>query len=259
MRSLLALSPGDIHLWLSSYEEITDEGLLASYRELLVANEKAQEKRFHFLNDRRRYLVTRAMVRIVLSRYALIDPAAWVFSVGAYGRPEIANPEAENELSFNISHTHGLIVLGVTRRRALGVDVENLLMRQVSIDIAEHFFSREEVAALALTPVHQQQDRFFEYWTFKEAYIKARSMGLYLPLDKFSFRYPNEAAVDIAIHPELEDPASRWRFWQFRMSSRFLIAVCAERVGALPCSVTIRKIVPAVEEEVMNLTATRSS
>ena len=206
MHSLLALPHGDIHLWLSFYNEITDERLLTHYRELLVEEEREREQRFYFSRDRHRYLVTRAMVRTVLSRYALIGPASWLFSVGAYGRPEIANVESRSQcLSFNISHTQDLIVLGVTKRRALGVDVENVLEHEVAIDIADHFFSREEVAALALVPVHQRKHRFFEYWTFKEAYIKARGMGLSLPLDKFSFHYPEEATVDIAIHPELGD------------------------------------------------------
>jgi 4'-phosphopantetheinyl transferase len=260
MDSLLALPPRDIHLWLSFYNEITDKGLLGHYRELLVAEEKEQEQRFHFSRDRHRYLVTRAMVRTVLSRYTLTDPASWLFSVGAYGRPEIANVESRSETpSFNISHTQGLIVLGVAKRRAIGVDVENVLEREVSIDIADQFFSREEVAALAQVPTHQKKYRFFEYWTFKEAYIKARGMGLSLPLDKFSFRYPQEATVDIAIHPELEDASSRWQLWQFKPNPRFLIAVCAERIGALPCSVTVRKIVPAVQDEVLNLIPTRNS
>jgi len=204
--------------------------------------------------------LSRAMVRTVLSRYVLIDPAAWIFSVNAYGRPQIANAESGNEcLSFNISHTKGLIVLGVTKCRALGVDVEKFSAREITIDIADHFFSQEEVAALALVPEHQKKYRFLEYWTFKEAYAKARGLGLSLPFNKFSFRYPEDATVDIVIHPELGDIPSRWQFWQFRPNSEYLIAVCAERVGAPPCNVTVRRIVPAVEDEVLNLIPTRNS
>src|SRR5205823_5574435 len=117
-----------------------------------------------------------------------------------YGRPETANSEASN-LSFNISHTHSLIVLGVTRGRALGVDVENFRAREVSIDVADRYFAPQEVAVLNASPQHEQQYRFFEYWTFKESYIKARGMGLSLPLDKFSFHYPDDGAVGIDIDP----------------------------------------------------------
>jgi 4'-phosphopantetheinyl transferase len=247
---IIPLTPAEIHVWLVFYDEITDERLHAAYRELLNAAEKEQEPRFYFAMDRRRYLITRALVRTVLSRYISIHPKEWFFSTNAYGRPEIVNAEARDAcLSFNISHTHSLIVLGVTRRRALGVDVENVRAREVSIDIADRYFAPQEVAALTAVPPHQQHYRFFEYWTFKEAYIKARGMGLSLPLDKFSFHYPDDHAVEIAIHPELADDAARWQFWQFRPASEYLVAICAERFGAQSPRLIVRQAIPMLSEQ----------
>src|SRR5216684_5650635 len=124
-KSLLALTSDEIHLWFADYEAISEERLHAAYRELLAPAERAQEPRFYFAKDRRRYLVTRALVRTVLSRYLAVDPQAWSFSENAYGRPQAANDEARAaSLTFNISHTHSLIVLGVSKGRELGVDVE---------------------------------------------------------------------------------------------------------------------------------------
>lgn len=243
----IPLSPAEIHLWIACYEDIADERLHRAYRELLDGAERAQEPRFYFPRDRRRYLVTRALVRTVLSRYVSVDPAEWVFSTNAYGRPHIINAEARDAgLTFNLSHTQNMIVVGVSSGRALGVDVENFRARAVSMDIASHYFAPQEVATLSAAPVDQQQYRFFEYWTFKEAYIKARGMGLSLPLDKFSFHYPNERAVRIAIDPDLADDPARWQFWQFRPSQDYLLAVCAERVEA--SSVVVRQIVPMSSE-----------
>jgi 4'-phosphopantetheinyl transferase len=139
------------------------------------------------------------------------------------------------------------------------VDVENVLAREVSIDIADRFFAPTEVAALAAVPQHQQQDRFFEYWTFKESYIKARGMGLSLPLDKFSFRYRTDRTVDIAIHPDLADDSTRWQFWQFRPSPEYLLAVCAERIGAQSPSLTVRQIIPMVSEKTLDPKFLRTS
>ena len=250
MSASIPLTPAEIHVWLASYDEITDERLHAAYRELLDAAEKEQEPRFYFARDRRRYLVTRALVRTVLSRYVSMHPTEWIFSTNAYGRPGIVNVQARDAgLSFNISHTHSLIVLGVTRQRALGVDVENIRAREVSIEIADRYFAPQEVAALTATPLHQQQYRFFEYWTFKESYIKARGMGLSLPLDKFSFRYPDDHAVEIAIDPELADNSGCWHFWQFRPTSEYVVAICAERLVAQAPSLIVRQAVPMVSEK----------
>jgi 4'-phosphopantetheinyl transferase len=248
---IIPLTSAEIHVWLASYDELAEERLHSAYRELLDEAERKQEPRFYFARDRRRYLVTRALVRTVLSRYAEVNPREWVFSTNAYGRPEIVNAQGRDAgLSFNISHTHSLIVLGVTRHRALGVDVENVRAREVSIDIADHYFAPQEVAALRAVPSHEQQYRFFEYWTFKESYIKARGMGLSLPLDKFGFHYPHDRAVGIAIHPELADDAARWQFWQFRPTPEYLVAICAERLGAQsPTRLIVRQAVPMVSEE----------
>jgi 4'-phosphopantetheinyl transferase len=238
----------EIHLWLASYGDIAGEALLTAYRRLLNEAEKAQEPRFYFARDRLRYLVTRALVRTVLTRYLpSVRPEEWVFSTNAYGRPQIVNPEARG-LSFNLSHTHSMIVLGVTRGRALGVDVENVVSREVSIDVAAHFFAPREVADLARVPASRQQYRFFEYWTFKESYIKARGMGLSLPLDKFGFHFPDADAVGLEIDPALHDDPARWQFWQFRPSPEYLVAVCAERLDSEP-AVIVRKMVPMLEEE----------
>lgn len=243
----LPLSPDEIHVWLAYYDEI-EESLHAAYRTLLSAAEKEQEPRFHFARDRCRYLVTRALVRTVLSRYVPVDPKEWMFSTNAYGRPAIMNVEGR-DLSFNLSHTHSLIVLGVTRGRALGVDVENFRAREAAIGVADHYFAKAEVAALAAAPSQDRQYRFFEYWTFKESYIKARGMGLSLPLDKFSFHYPDDRAVEIAIDAGLADDPARWQFWQFQPAPEYLVAICAERAGARSPSVIVRQAVPMMSEK----------
>jgi 4'-phosphopantetheinyl transferase len=249
--SSLALAPGEIHLWLAHYDETADGPLHARYRRLLDAEEARQHPRFYFARDRCRYLVTRALVRTVLSRYLPVSAEDWSFSTNAYGRPQIANESvADTDLSFNISHTHSLIVLAVTRGGSVGVDVENCAARKAPIDIADHYFAPEEVAALAAVPESQKQYRFYEYWTFKEAYIKARGMGLSLPLDKFSFHFPRDDSVHLEIHPELGDDPARWRLWQFRPKPEYLVALCTERMAA-PSSVTLRQIVPMVGERAL--------
>jgi 4'-phosphopantetheinyl transferase len=249
MNRIISLTAAEIHLWLAFYDEINEEPLLSAYRDLLEDAEKKQEPRFYFAKDRRRYLVTRALVRTVLSRYAPIQPREWVFSANAYGRPDIVNVQAKDScLSFNISHTHSLIVLGVTKGRALGVDVENFRARAAAIEIADHYFAPLEVAALAAVQRQQQQYRFFEYWTFKESYIKARGMGLSLPLDKFSFHYPDEQTVEIAIDPELADDPGRWQFWQLQPRPEYLVAICAERTCLGSPSLIVRETVPMLSE-----------
>lgn len=244
-----AVSRQGIDIWLAFYDEMEDVHQLTAMRALLNEDERVQEAKFYFADDRKRYLVTRALVRTVLSRYVDMAPADWAFSVNQYGRPAIASgtPGAHG-IGFNVSHTRGLIALGVARERTLGIDIENLFARQGSPHVADRFFSPIEVEMLASVPASLRHDRFFEYWTFKEAYIKARGMGLSLPLDRFSFHFAGEREVRLSIEPDLADDPNRWTFWQYRPTSDYLLALCAERLHGAPPTITLRKIVPTEGE-----------
>lgn len=254
---MCSLSTGEVHLWLAYYDEIADARLHERYRNLLSQEERQQQARFHFVADRLGYLVTRALVRTVLSRYVDLDATCWRFSKNAYGRPDVVNPEAHN-LSFNLSHTRHLIVLAVSRDRIVGVDVENIALKETPLALADRFFSFEEAAALARLPADLQQYRFFEYWTCKEAYIKARGMGLSIPLDKFSILFPDAPPGEIAIQREFADDSRDWRFCQVRPKPEYLIAICAERSG-VPQALTVRNIVPLAWEEVVTRTEVRDA
>lgn len=260
MHELISLPESEIHLWLAYYNEINCKVLHHAYRQVLNDTERLDELRFYFDKDRRRYLVTRAMVRNVLSRYVAKPPEEWIFSANAYGRPEVANIDVSSQrLSFNISHTDALIVLAIARGCNLGVDVENLRTREAPIDIADHYFSQREVASLAALPQDRKPHRFFEYWTFKESYIKARGMGLSLPLDSFGFYFPDEQAVEIEFYRELIDEPARWRFWQFQPTREYLVALCAERTGVQSPPVLIRQTIPMRSEQMLSMNPSRTS
>ncbi len=256
----LPLATGEIHLWVAPYEEIDDDNLHAAYRELLSPEELAQEPRFYFSKDRRCYLVTRALVRTVLSKYVNLSPREWAFSRSAYGRPEIENTSVQGErLSFNLSHTSSMIVLAVSRQRALGIDIENYHRRKGTMDLARRYFAAQEAGALSQAPGHQLQCRFFEYWTLKEAYVKARGLGLSIALDKFSFSYPAAGKIEMFAEPDLGDDCRRWQFWQFKLDPGYLIALCAERRASGNECLTIRRAIPLVSETDVRLEAVRSS
>src|SRR5215469_7051957 len=258
--SIIPLTSDEIHVWLTFCESMREERLLVAYRGLLNDGEKEEESRFYFAKDRQRYLVTRALVRTVLSRYAPVDPKDWVFSTNAYGQPHIVNPEATDGcLSFSVSHTQELNVLGVARGRSLGVDAENLNTRNISIDLAKHYFAPEEVAAVREVPHHKQQFRFLEYWTLKESYIKARGMGLSLPLDRFSFHFADDHTVDLVINSELKDDSSRWQFWQFQPTPQHLLAVCVEKLDAQSLRLLVRETIPTSSERIVAPQVLRTS
>jgi 4'-phosphopantetheinyl transferase len=219
----------EIHLWVAHLDVITDQRLLAEYRSLLSEEESQKQARFRFERDRHRYLVTRAMVRRVLSKYAEVEPSEWRFSANEYGKPAIAAElTVARGIDFNMSHTEGLVVLGITRRRMIGVDVENIHDRQVDLRVADRYFSPRERSALRALAPEQQLRRFFEYWTLKESYIKARGLGLSIPLDRFAFDLEDSAQIRLSVDPCLGDIEGRWTCWCVLLAEEQLAAVCVE-------------------------------
>ncbi|WKA26405.1 4'-phosphopantetheinyl transferase family protein [Bradyrhizobium roseum] len=256
-KPLIDLTRDEIHLWLAKDEIDCEQAI--GYRKLLSADERERERRFHFEKDRVRFLITRTLVRTVLSRYEPVDPRDWVFTANAYGCPQIDVLRMGGaDIGFNISHTAGLVVLGVTRGRAVGVDVEKMCARTNPLETA-HAFSAMELDCLSRLPAEQRLDRFFEYWTFKESYIKARGMGVSIPLDKVSVRLDRDGLVDFEVAPELDDDPRRWQFWQFRPGRAHILALCAERVPNGLSAILIRRMVSIGREEDVPIQFSRAS
>jgi 4'-phosphopantetheinyl transferase len=217
---------GDVHVFWSPIAPSYDAELEATCLELLGPAEVEQHARFLRDSDRNAYLIAHALMRLCLSKHSSVAPHTWVFSVDKYGRPEIAAPRMDPPLHFNISHTKGLVACAVTHIMEVGVDVEFHKTISDMLGLAESVFSVTETRALRSLPPAKRRDRFFTYWTLKEAYIKARGMGLSLPLDKFSFQVSDEGGpVSIAIEPEIADSPQGWHFRQMKPSDQHHLAL----------------------------------
>lgn len=201
--------------------------LVARLRSLLPDDELARHDRFRHEGAAGEYLGARALVRAALSSWSPVDPRAWRFAVNEYGRPSVEAPLTAVATHFNLSHTRGMITLALGRDPLVGVDVEPLARSVDVLPIVDRFFSASEAAALRALPPAQHRDRFLALWTLKEAYIKARGMGLAIPLGDFSFE-PDGDPVRIAFAPALDDDPGLWRFHRVDLDARHRVAVAAK-------------------------------
>jgi 4'-phosphopantetheinyl transferase len=255
----LMIADNDIHLWFVFSDQIYDTSLLSGYEALLTPEERIQQQRFYFHSHRIHYLISRALIRTTLSLYAEVEPHEWRFSRNPYGRPEIEWPRIDCPLRFNISHTCGLMSLAVTLQRDIGVDSENTTCRQFDFALAERFFAPDEVSALkALAPL-SLSERFFEFWTLKEAYIKARGMGLSIPLDQFSFHLEDDAPLGISFDPRFDDFQNNWSFWLLQPTPRHKAALALRIEPWETVNLICRKTIPLRQIEPYNCVILRSS
>lgn len=239
-----SLAETDVHVWVANPDDVTDLAQLTRCKALLSPDEFARYGRFIFARDRHLFLVAHATLRRVLSHYASVHPAAWKFEVNKYGRPSIAAGLCDLPLRFSLSHAYGLVACAVRIELDVGVDVERLSREVLFMEIADQFFAPAEATALRALSDRERSNQFFDYWTLKEAYIKARGIGLAIPLRQFSFDLKSLDRIEIRFDPSIHDEPSAWHFELIRPTSDHALAVAARRRLSTPLSVQLLTVPP---------------
>jgi 4'-phosphopantetheinyl transferase len=245
-----------LQLWLAYPGDLADPAVEEACAALLDDAERARAARFRFARHRLEFVATHALTRVALSHAQPLPPHEWSFSVNKYGKP---SPIPECGLRFNQSNSLELAVCLIARPiagivanpraavaeggPAVGVDVESLARAKEIVPLAPRVFSAAERTQLDAMPDAQRPNRALSLWTLKEAYIKARGMGLSLPLDGISFLFDGPEvtrlengpqAIRLEVAPGVDDEPKRWRFCRFDYAGhRIVLAVDADGVGPL--------------------------
>ena len=205
----ITLGQTEVHVWRAALE--VEASIVSRMFELLSADERARAERFHFQIDRRHFIVARAQLRMILSRYINVAPAEVRFEYSEHGKPMLANGnEQSGKIKFNLAHSAGNALFAFTRAGEIGVDLERIRPEIRGDDIARRFFSAAELACLERLPAPARQVAFFDCWTRKEAFVKAKEIGLSLGLDQFDVTLaPDEPAALLRTGWDADEPA-RW-------------------------------------------------
>lgn len=203
-----ALDADEVQVWQVGLQQAP--ATIDHLHALLDADERQRAARFHFPADQRRYIVGRGTLRLLLGHYLQTPPAQLTFTYNAYGKPELATGPGAPLLPFNLSHSGEFALYAITRQRGVGIDIEFMRPDIVYQELARYVFSPYEQAILAALPVTEQLAAFYRGWTRKEAFIKARGMGLSLPLEQFDVTL--QADVPPRLLATRDDPqeAGRW-------------------------------------------------
>lgn len=194
-----------VHLWLLNYKTCHD--FLNNILPELSSGELERANKFYFEEDRNRYLITRSILKKILSRMLNTVPGQLRFEFNAYGKPFL---KSDPGLFFNVSHSGNFGLIAITSIADIGVDVEKYRHKMTGDDVAKRFFSSKEISDYLNLNVKERQQGFFNCWTRKEAFIKAVGMGLSLPLNSFDVSLkPGSKAQITAIRKPPDDP-EKW-------------------------------------------------
>ncbi len=248
-----------ISIWICRHDQISSPEDLARCWDLLSETERRRGEGFRLASDRHAYVVTRAMQRLLLSRYRATDPRSLLFDKGAFGRPSLRNALAESaDLDFNLSHDGNVIALGMVNRGTIGIDVTASGCRPAFLGVARRFFTRGEVAALEALPDDARADCFLQLWALKEAYVKALGGGLSIPFDSFGFCLEKPASIRFHANGNREG-TSPWSFWLLSPAAGVVMAICARTADRTQPTIGVYEFRPFAEDTPMTCRPTRAS
>jgi len=171
-----------------------------------------------------------ALLRRTLSLYADLEPADWRFSPDALGKPGIVNPPWNRFLRFNLSHTRGLVACAVAREAEVGIDVETTGRARSYSRLADRVLSPSERERWQGLASSQQAGGFLDYWTLKEAHLKALGTGIRSELNRLEFDLLGEEGACRRGELGPEERNGGCHYLRLRPSAAHRIAVACAQV-----------------------------
>lgn len=214
----LLATKSEVHLWRATLDRPLEE--VERLAQTLSTDERGRAKRFHFEQDRQRFIVARGLLRTILSKYLGMPAERLQFDYGHYGKPAIK----ATQVRFNLSHSHSLALYAITRDRDLGIDLEFIRSVNEAEQIAKRYFSNRENAIFQALSPNEKPGGFFHHWTRKEAYLKAVGDGLAANNDHFDQTVAREESVE-------GDRSIRWFLRSFTPAPNYQATVAVEGKG----------------------------
>lgn len=227
------LTAREAHIWRVYLDQ--DRSTIQRSLNLLSEDERQRAGKYYFQRDRDHFTVARGALRIILSRYIDVPPERIRFSINRYGKPSVQSGLCDSVLRFNVAHSGAIALYALTTDREIGIDIE-YVTRGAGLELAESFFSPAEASMLHRVAPEARTVAFFDCWTRKEAYIKARGEGLSHPLRRFTVSLmPGQPASLLATNDDPQE-ASRWTLIELFPGREYRAALAVEgEIDVLHC------------------------
>jgi 4'-phosphopantetheinyl transferase len=216
--------------------------VLSTLEAVLSPDERERAARFRFARDRDRFTAARGYLRAVLSRYTGVEPRAIRFGYRDRGKPVLAASHHVSAgggglgIEFNVAHSADLALIAVARGRETGIDLEEIRTQRDLLGIAERFFSRREIDWLRAAAGAESARRFYTIWTRKEAYLKARGLGITVALEEIDVSAA-DAGGRVALRAGRgvesgREEGGEWFLADLEVNAAYRAAICVAGVPA---------------------------
>jgi 4'-phosphopantetheinyl transferase len=172
----------------------------ASGPDWLDETERGRSGRLVRIEDRRRFLTSRVLLKTVIGQLTDTPPALVRLNYDcplcgrSHGRPVVVEPPAPVRWHVSISHTDALVMVAATDAGPVGVDIERTAATGFDGFDEVALTSRERTEVERCAPAAQAWARAV-YWTRKEAVLKATGRGLAIDPCMLEISAPHLPAV----------------------------------------------------------------
>jgi 4'-phosphopantetheinyl transferase len=222
----IVINKDEVHIW--SVRLDVPDGQAKMWQLYLSRDELQRAQQFLFAKERNHFIIARGVLRKILSHYIEKQPYEIRFNYNKYGKPFLPHEFSGERFRFNLSHSYGICLYAISLNREVGIDIEYIREDFSDLEIAQRFFSPDEVKALQSLPVADQKRAFFLCWTRKEAFIKAKGKGLSVPLDQFDVSLiPDQPAKLLRTKYDRHD-VNRWSLFNIDLFAGYTAALVVE-------------------------------
>ena len=132
---------------------------------------------FRFDEDKKRCIAADFLIRTVLAERLYKEKNEIEIYTDDNGKPFV-----NEDICFNLSHS-GNFVVAVVADKCVGIDIEKI--KQVKVNMLDYFCSQNDIKYILGEEENNDEyvplsalERFFEVWTFKEAFLKCTGEGI---------------------------------------------------------------------------------
>lgn len=217
------LSDTDIHIWYAYTP--SSQSIISEYAAYLSPEETNRAQRFRFDRDRCSYQFMHGLLRLLLGKYLETPPSDIILSKNAFGKPQICKSSNDRPIGFTMSRSRDVVVFAFAYSRNIGVDVEYINSALQIDDIVPVLFSSEEAAHYEnVNECEQQLDYVLRLWTLKEAYVKAKGVGMHEPFEHIFFDF-DPKGVPLLRRSLHDHDISQWSVSSVNIDTDYIISL----------------------------------